>query len=217
MAYTINHLYKKVLEGADKMGSDFFPLPYVMNKLESATYDFIGETIKYIENTQEIRDDLRTLYKPYKLTVVADESDTTFKAVVLPSDYLHLMNAKVIDSKVPVRDTRVIRHGQTEIFESNPNTRASAEYPTVVIYKNYLKIISPGTPTHVQGFYVKKPIFGAYMEQDDDIEVNIAVDLPDNVTEKIIKSIVNEIFIATGDPRAQLQLQDKMLYRKRGN
>ena len=33
MAYTVEHFYKKVLEGADKMGSDFYTLEYVMNRL----------------------------------------------------------------------------------------------------------------------------------------------------------------------------------------
>ena len=66
MAYTVKHLYTKVLEGTDKLGFDLIPLSVVMNRLETATLDFIGETVKFIENNQEIRDDLRTLYKPYK-------------------------------------------------------------------------------------------------------------------------------------------------------
>ena len=70
MAYTVSHLYDKVTEGLDKMGSDLFTVPYVLNKLEAATYDFIGESVKFIENTQEIRDDIRTLYKPYSWPIV---------------------------------------------------------------------------------------------------------------------------------------------------
>lgn len=216
MAYTISFLYKKVLEGSDKMGSDFFPVPYVMNRLITATYGFIGETVKYIENTQEISDDLRTLYKPFKLAVVNDTVDPNLLAVALPSDYQHLMSAKVIDSETPVRKTKIIRNGQEEIYQSNPNTRATAEYPTVVRYDNMLRILSPGNPTHVEGFYVKKPTFGAFGPTDD-LDTEIAVNLPDHSTEKIIKEIINDIFVATGDSRAQLQLQNKEMYRKRGN
>lgn len=215
MAYTVNHLYKKVLEGTDKMGSDFYTVPYIMNRLEASTYDFIGETVKYIENTQEIRDDIRTLYKPFKYAVIEDENDSTYKAVSLPEEYLHLMSAKVIDSEVAVRETRIIRHGQEDILETDPDTKATAVYPTLVQYDNVLRIISPGSPTHVTGFFVKKPTFGPSDIHLDDLENEIAVNLPDNAVDKIIKNIINDIFTSTGDERAQGQFQIKETYRKR--
>jgi len=216
MAYTINHLYKKVLEGADKMGSDFFPIEYVMNKLQTATYDFIGETVKYIENTQEIRDDIRTLYKPFNIPTIKDPNDDSYMSIALPNDYLHLMQVKVIDANVEVRKTRLIRHGQEEIFETNPNTQATAMYPTVVLYSDILRILSSdGTPTAIQGFYLMKPTFGLYSRHDD-WDYEIAVNLPDQATDKIIKIIINDIFIAVGDPRAQAQYLSTETYRKRG-
>jgi len=216
MAYTISHLYKKVLEGSDKMGGDFYTVPYVMNRLETATYDFIGETVKYIENTQEIRDDIETLYEPLNKVLIQDPNDPASMSVALPNNYLHLMSAKVIDPTTVVRMTRLIRHGQEEIFEQDPNTMPSADYPSVVIYSNLLKILSPGSPTKIVGMYVRKPNFGNYTPEDD-IETEIAVDLPDNATEKIIKTIINDIFIAVGDPRAQGQFISTEAYRKRGN
>lgn len=215
MAYTVEHLYKKVLEGTDKMGSDFYPLPYVMNRLQTATFDFIGETVKFIENTQEIRDDIRPLYKPFKIAVVDDPNDASYKSIALPEEYLHLMEGKVVDANVTVRSTRIIRHGQEEIFQSDPDTRATAEYPTIVIYDNIIRILSTGNPTHVEGFYVKKPTFGTDDINHGDIENEIAVNLPDNATDKIIKTIINDIFISVGDPRAQLQHAVKETYRKR--
>ena len=214
MAYTVKHLYDKVIEGSDKMGSDFFDVPYVMNRLVTATYDFIGETVKYVENTQEIRDDLLALYKPFKIPVIVDPDDNEFVAVALPNDYLHLMSAKVIDANVKVRETNLIRHGQNEIQEIDPDTKATAEYPIIYLYNTLMRIVSPGTPTYVQGFYVKKPTFGAFSEQDD-IETEIAVNLPDNSTEQIIKTIINDIFVATGDPRAQVQYINKETFRNR--
>lgn len=215
MAYTVKHLYEKVLEGTDKMGSDFYTVPYVMNRLEAATYDFIGETVKYIENTQEIRDDIRTLYKPFKLNVVDDPNDSSYKSIALPNDYLHLMTAKVIDANVTVRKTRLIRHGQEEIFQTDPDTRATAEYPSIVIYDDILRILSPGNPTSVTGFYIKKPTFGSSDIHHEDLESEIAVNLPENATDKIIKNIINDIFISIGDPRAVPQHQVKETYRER--
>lgn len=213
MAYTVEYLYKKVLEDTDKMGSDFFPLDYVMKKLRTATYDFIGETVKFVENTQEIRDDLLALYKPFKIPLIKDPEEDFYLAS-LPQDYLHLMSVKVKDAEVEVRETNLIRHGQEEILMMDPDTRPHAEYPLVSSYETYLRVYSPGSPTHVMGFYICKPTFGDYGVHDD-IETEIAVNLPDNSTEKIIKTIVNDIFIAVGDGRAQAQYVNKESYRKR--
>lgn len=215
MAYTVNHLYKKCLEGLDKMGSDFYTVDYIMNRLEASTYDFIGETVKFIENTQEIRDDIRTLYKPFKYAVITDPENSDYKAISLPEEYLHLMSAKVIDEDVAVRRTRIIRHGQEDIFEADPDTKSSAVYPTLVLYENTLRILSPGTPSHVTGTFIKKPTFGAHDIHHDDLDVEIAVNLPDNSVDKLIKNIINDIFISTGDPRAQAQFQILENYRKR--
>lgn len=202
------------MDGVDKLGSDLFSLEYVLNRLEANTYDFIGETVKYIENNQEIRDDIRPLIKPLNETLnalVAGEYVAT-----LPSDYLHLASVRVVDDNVTVRDTRVLRHGQVEIYESNPNKKSAPEYPIVLMYENFIKVLSPGSPSSVVGFYVRKPNFYVYNE-DDDFDTEIAIDLPDNVVDKIIKDIINDIFVATADPRANVQYQTKEQYRKRGN
>lgn len=211
MAYTVAHFYKKVLEGTDKMGSDFFPLQYVMNRLETATYDFIGATVKFIENTQEIRDDLLPLYKSYKLNVVLTGDS---KKVALPTDYLHLMSARVIDENVTVRETTILRHGQDEIYMMDPDTRPTSQYPILFLADTYIDVKSPGMPLYVEGYYIKKPTFGKYSELDD-TETEIAVNLPDASTEKIIKILINDIFQAIGDPRFQMQYQGRKVFRNR--
>lgn len=211
MSYTVDHFYKKVLEGTDKMGSDFFTLQYVMNRLETATYDFIGGTVKFIENTQEIRDDLLPLYKSYKINVVITGDS---KKVALPTDYLHLMSARVIDENVTVRETSIIRHGQDEIYMTDPDTKPTAQYPIISLADSYMDVLSPGMPLWVEGFYLKKPTFGKYSPQDD-TEQEIAVNLPDHSTEKIIKILINDIFQATGDARFQMQYQGRKVFRNR--
>lgn len=214
MAYTVNHLYKKVLEGTDKLGVDLFTIPYVMNRLQTATYDFIGKTVKYIENTQEIRDDLRTLYKPFKIAIIADPENLGFKVITLPTDYLHLMSVKVIEPGVEVRETTLIRNGQDEIYMVDPDTKPTAKYPIVSVYSDYIRIYSPGNPTHLSGYYVKKPVFGNFSVHDD-LDSEIAVNLPDQTVEQIIKNIVNDIFVATADPRAEVQFRSRETFRER--
>jgi hypothetical protein len=218
MAYTVSHLYNKVLDGVDKIGSDLYTLEYVIDRLEAAAYDFIGETVKYIENTQEIRDDIRTLYKPFNLdfVYVHDTPGTSIWGVVLPTDYQHLMSAVVIDEETSVRDTRLLRHGQLEIQQMDPNTKATAEYPILVLYNNWIKVYSPGKPIRVNGMYVSKPDIWNYNETDD-TDVQIAINLPDHTVDKLIKDVINDIFVSSGDPRGQVQFQVKEQYRKRGN
>ncbi len=221
MAYTVQHLYDKVMEGVDKIGSDLYTIPYVLRRLEAVAHDFIGETVKFIENTQEIRDDLRTLYKPFyqplitiPVTQVGPVTAPTFVGFALPSDYQHLMSAKVIDANVTVRDTRIVRHGQDEIYHTDPNKKPAAEYPLLVLHEDYIRIYSPGNPTHLQGFYIKKPIVWKF-DEEGDFNIAIAINLPDHSVDKLIKDIINDIFIASGDPRAQFQNVSKEQYRKR--
>lgn len=211
MAYTVDYFYKKVLEETDKMGSDFLTLPYIMNRLQTATHDFIGETVKFVENTQEIRDDIRTLYKPYNIPVVEVSG---LKTASLPEDYQHMMSAMVTDGETAVRQTAFIRHGQEEIYEADPDTKATAEYPTVFLYQDYMKVISPGNPVYIRGMYIKKPTFGKFGAHDD-IETEIAVDLPDHTVDKIIQIMVRNIFTALGDVRVAPQYAMKEDYRKR--
>lgn len=213
MAYTIDHLYKKFLESTDKMGGDFYTIPYMMNRLESSTHDFIGETVKFFENTQEIRDDIRPLYKPLNLPVIQDPNDVNFVVATLPNDYYHLIDAQVKEPGIVVRKTNIIRHGQKEIYFADPNKKPEKEYPIIVIYDTYIRIYTPGTPNQITGFYLKKPTFGDYNAPD--LTVEVAVNLPEYAVDKILKNIVSETLIAIGDPRASVQYQDKENYRKR--
>ena len=231
MAYTVSHLYEKVSEGVDKIGSDLFTLKYVMNRLEVATYDFIGETVKYMENTQEMRDDILPLVKPYRWNIIELPefggqaiSDIVLRqyGFALPSDYLHLVSFKVIGYEDPytgavqkIRDTRLVRHGQEEIYHTDPHKKPSAEYPLLVLYEDHVRVYGGGIPLNLEGMYITKPTFWVY-DEDADFDVEIAVNLPDNSVEKIIKDVISDILITIGDPRAQVKYQAKEQYRIRG-
>jgi hypothetical protein len=56
MAYTVTDAY--ITQEADKLGSDYFPLPDVLKAFKKETLDFIGSRAK--EMNQEVTDDIRT-------------------------------------------------------------------------------------------------------------------------------------------------------------
>lgn len=213
MAYTINFIYNKILDEIDKRGSDFMTVERVMDVLETETYNFLGETLDYLESTEKISNDIRTLYKPYSLNVIPDPNDSNFKAVALPEDYQHLYTAEVIDPFT--FKTRKMRHGSYQAVKNDPNKKATAEHPVVVVYDNYMRIYTalPSNPTKVEGLYVSKPIFG---DPDGEIDEEICVNLPDSTVQVILKKMIRSIFGAIGDERSVLSRDEDLGYRVKG-
>lgn len=212
MAYTIKYTYEKYLDEMDKIGSDFLTIPYMMKKIISSTYDFIGKTIKYIENTEEISEDIRPLYKPFSLNTVKLEEKKW--GIVYPDDFMYLLRANVIDQNVVVRKTNVIRNSQLDIYLRNPHTRPTAHYPIVVRNSDILTIISDGNPIKLDGVYVKKPIFGNYAEGID-IDKEIIVNLPDIAVEKILQLAVKSTYKSLNDERYDAQNRETDDFRTR--
>ena len=204
MAYTINYFYKKFLGQIDKEGSDFYPLEVVMEVLETETNNFIEEVLKYDENIQILKDYLLPLYVTYDLPLVANPSNPKEMLATLPSDYRNLRTALVPGS----RRTSIIQKGEYDINEINPNKKATAEYPSVVQYQNYLAIYGPTSGT-INGFYLRKPVFG---DITGNLDVEIAVNLPDASVEKIMLLMANNIHAKEGDQRYQLSFNQEKSY-----
>ena len=61
MPYTVSEAYTRVLTEADKMGSDYFSLPQVLDVLQKEVYDFVEDQTKDIEKTQTVTEDIRPL------------------------------------------------------------------------------------------------------------------------------------------------------------
>jgi len=179
--YTIDYFYNKFLDSVDKEGSDIYSVPQMMELLQSETYNFIEQTVKYLENTQQIRDLLRPLYKPYTINLIANPTDPKEMLAILPSYYLNLETAKVIGTNV--RKTTILRHGEYDINELNPNKRATEEYPVVLLYQDYISVRGNTNTWQVSGFYVSKPVFG---DPYGILTNEILVNLPENTVEKIL-------------------------------
>lgn len=208
--YTIDYAYAQCKKLVDKIGSSLFTLPKFLTLFEAATYDFIGPSIKYIENTQEIRDDIRTLYRPLSLEITS--LNGSIGICSFPDDYLYLLSIKLVNNNKtdpPVRKVKLIRHGEQNINALNPHSRPTKEYPTVIYYSDYIEIHGGIISGYLKGSYVKKPKFG--INQTD-----IVVDLPDNVVQKIIKKTAYTFDLSVADERTNSQLEDENIYRQRG-
>ena len=70
MAYTVSEAYKRVLDEADKMGSDYMPLPEMLSLFKKETLGFVRERAKDIEKNQEITTDLVPLIKPLSIPLI---------------------------------------------------------------------------------------------------------------------------------------------------
>lgn len=201
MAQTIDYFYNKFLVRIDKEGSEIYSPAVVMELLESSTYDFIEETVKYLENTQQLRDALSTLHTPYSLALTVNPSNSEEMLATKPEDYLTLETARVIDSVSTVRTTKLIRKGEVNINRNNPNKKPTAEYPVVIQYQDYIACLGSANQTFVKGFYIARPTFGDVTANQ---ETEVVVNLPDETLDKIMNKMVNIIHAKEGDPRYQL-------------
>ena len=207
--YTVDYAYERCLDQVDKVGSDLFELPKFLNMFKTATYDIIGTDFKFIENTEEIRDDIKTLYRPLSVSISVVNGASICS---LPSDYLHMMAAQVYNSNtsVPkVRETRIIRHGEVNIRQLDPHNRPTTEYPILIYFSDYIEIKGNIIEGTVSGSYLKKPTFG-------ENETESIVDLPDQTIEQVLKKVAYLFELSVADERTQLQLQDDNIYRERG-
>ena len=209
--YTIAYLYNRFLDKIDKAGSDIYSVDQFMEILESATYNFLGETIKYNENTQQLRDKLLPLYSDYKITIAENPANAEEMIGTLMDDYFHVESCNVFGSAVTIRNTQLIRKGELDIRRHNPDKKPTEEYPKVIQYKDYFAVYGNTTGTHLTGFYIKKPTFG---DTSNNIITEIAVNLPDQSIQKILLFMVNETYQQQADPRYQLSINEEQAFEK---
>ena len=70
ITYTVTEVKNKINQFADKLGSDYFTLPVLLNRFETSTWDFVGEKLKEIEATQTVTDDISPLIVRANLIVL---------------------------------------------------------------------------------------------------------------------------------------------------
>lgn len=211
MDYKLSEVDIKLKRFADKQGSDYFPLPVLLDYFQTATLDFISEKVKIIEKTQEVVDDIRPLVVPGKLIVTPDPNDPTRFIAALPVKYLRVLSYDILyDDGTRCRRADMVRQGAYKISTLNPNKRPTKHYPLILQENNLFQIdAGDAVPAFMKIMYCKKPSFATTANTNVRI-----VNLPDEAIEKIILSTVTRLFNSTGDERTQSNYQLQEAFRK---
>lgn len=215
MEYSLSQVHQKIKRFADKMGSDYFPLPVILNFFQTAAYDFIGERLRAVEINQEVTDDLSNLIKAKNLPVIFLNEENPFPeslyAAAVPEDYLRLLNYTLF-YKDGTECRRMSKNTQSEyrMAKNNPNRKPTKFYPILLQEENLFKVDAGDSVGHtLKIVYCKKPSIAT----TGDIEARI-INLPDDAIEKILLSTVTRLFAKTADERGMTNYQLQESYRK---
>lgn len=214
MDYTLSETHEKLKQLLDKMGSDYFPLPVILNFFETATLDFIGENLKIVEKTQTVTDDIRTLISPKELPIILNPNpglEVRYIAA-LPDDYHRQVAYSVFYTDgSSCRRADLMRHSEYETAKMNPNRKPTKMYPIIVQESSQFRIDSgPGViPSVFKLTYCKKPTYATTGEPNTRI-----VNLPDDAIEKILLKTAKLMFNKTGDERTGTTYQLEEAFRK---
>ena len=218
--YTVSEVKNKINQFADKLGSDYFTLPVLLNKFETSAWDFIGEKLKLIETTQTITDDIRPLIVTRNLAVLAESGvDTAPTGVVIPARYLsaepsdyHRTVAYDVYYNDGTKALRADKIAQSEyrVALRNPNKSANKQYPLILQEASQFQIdCGEAIASTFRLTYCKKPTFGTTSTPDGRI-----INLPDDAIEKILLDVVTSLFVNTGDERSKSSYEVEESFRK---
>ena len=202
MKYTLAEVRGKIEELADKLGSDYFQLPEILNHFRGATLEAVGEAIRESEKNQEVVDDIRPLLIPGNLAVIRDPNDNSRFIAAMPVNYMRLAAYNIkYDDGSSCRRATLKRQAEYVSALLNPNERPTKYYP-IILQENNLFQIDCGanaTPSKMIITYFKKPTFATTGELDKRI-----VNLPDEMIEKITLATVKNMYGRTADQRVQV-------------
>lgn len=215
MAYTVSQAYTRVLEEADKIGSDYFTLPQVLNVFKKETLSFVGARAKEIEANQEVTDDIRSLLVPRLISFINNPDNPLEKMAMIPSDYLTKVSVNVLyndglKSRVPTLE----RHGEHNANVISPFHKPERLYPLIQQFSNYfnvhtgLSLNSTIQPSKLVLIYIKKPTFGV-------LTTDVVVDLPDNVCEYLFSETAAHLRLNAGEPNAVQDFQVNQTFRNK--
>lgn len=212
MDYTLDEVYEYILERADKKGSDFFQLPYIIQVFQTQTYDFIDERLPLLEANQQITQDLQEIMLTKSFVPVQDPNNVYKVNVSLPEGYYHLSRVlPFFSGGVASRRPKLIRHGNYEGMRADPHNAPTPEYPLIVQYSNYVNIDSGylEKPIKVNLTWIDEPVFAKENEPDKKI-----VNMRPGAIEAIIQKCILELVSSKGDPRTQSEMIKEKEIRK---
>jgi hypothetical protein len=215
MPYTVTEGYNRVLEEADKLGSDYFTLPQVLKAFKKETLSFVGARAKEAELNQEITDDIRPLLASVLIPFVNNPDSAVEKMATLPNDYHTKLTINVLyNDGIKARKPTIERHGEHNTNMTSPFKKPERMYPLIQQFSNYfnvhtgLALNSTVQPSKLILIYVKQPTFGS-------VSTNPIVNLPDAVCEYLFAETANSLRQKTGEPSAMADFKLNQTYRNK--
>lgn len=215
MAYTVTEAYNRVLEEADKLGSDYFTLPQVLKAFKKETLDFVGARAKEAELNQEVTDDIRTLLVPVSIPFINNPDNALEKMAVLPNNYHTRLSVNVLyNDGLKARKPTVEKFGEANTNTISPFKKEDRLYPRIQQFANYFNVItglaanSTIQPSKLLLVYIKKPSFGS-------MQTDVVVDLNDTVCEYLFAATANALRLNVGESQGQTNFQVNQTYRQK--
>jgi hypothetical protein len=216
--YTIDYFEKHIDSLTDKLGSDLFPLVMKMERFQMCTFDFLRETTKWLEATQEISDDIKPLIKHAVLPTISEGAGVFIAAE--PNDYYRLISIVPLvnvgsgNRIQKAKKVYIVKEGQRQAYERDPHRKPSGLYPHVYRYAKVFEIKVESNNVDVidqaKIVYVKTPTFGNIFNPSD-----IIVDLPISAVEQICLKTADSLRFTAGDEAAGPNYQFNNTYGKR--
>lgn len=215
MSYTVSQAYMRILEEADKLGSDYFSLPQVLSVFKKEVLDFVGARAAEAELNQQVTDDIKPLVIPVSIPLIPNPDNALEKMAVLPNDYLARLSINVLyNDGLKARKPTIERFGESNTNSISPFKKADRMYPRIQQFANYFNIITGLSSTStIQPFklvliYVKYPTFGKNSN-------DVVVDLNDSVCEYLFVQTAANLGINTGGTNSPTKFQANQLFRKK--
>jgi len=215
MPYTVNEAYNRILEEADKLGSDYFSLPQVLKAFKKETLDFVGARAKEAELNQEITDDIRSLLVSVLIPFINNPDDAIQKMATLPNNYHTKLSLNVLYTDgLKARTPTIERHGEHNTNSVSPFKKPDRSYPLISQFSNYFNVETnipldaTIQPSKLILIYIKQPSFGVTTS-------DVVVDLPNQVCEKLFADTANHLRLNTGEPSAGQDFQINQSYRNK--
>lgn len=211
MEYTLEEVHYTLQQFADKVDSDYFTLPELLNHFSVSANKFISERLDNVEKTQQITDDILPLVVPVNIPVVQDPNDVRRYIAPLPARYLRLISYDVLYSDgTSCRRADKMRQSEYKTSSNNPYRRGTKQNPIILQENNLFQIdAGPGVPDSIKIVYGKKPSIAKTNQKTRRI-----IDLPDESIDKIILDTISRLFNRTGDQRIQSNLHLEDTFKK---
>lgn len=232
---TIEFFDRYTNEQLDKMGSDYFPLSVKLNRFKGLTLGYIRDNTRYFEITEEVAEDIQTLFIRRPFEMVQNQLKLNIFTVNVPENLFRLgsflpyygsgilidradiptSSSTVIDTiqeeTSKVKRISIIKDGQEEIYKRSPYRKATPEYPNVLRYSGKYRFDFGVEPDPVYNrtviTYIRYPQFGEETNPND-----LIVDLPDVLVERIISKTCDSLRFQTGDEAASTNFQFNRTY-----